>query len=45
MTPPDEIMVRIPTSEFKNFTSTGGMSAVPREVLANLGGITNNKQK
>ncbi len=43
--PPDEIMVRMPTSEFKNFTSTGGMSVVPREVLANLGAIINNKQK
>ncbi len=42
--PKDEVMVRIPTSEYKNFTSTGGMSVVPREVLANLGAITNGKQ-
>lgn len=45
MTPPDEVMVRIPTSEYKNFTSTGGMSVVPREILANLGGFINSKQK
>ncbi len=43
--PPEEIMVRMPTSEFKNFTSTGGMSVVPREVLANLGAIINGKQQ
>ena len=45
MTPPDELMVRVPTSEFKNFTSTGGMSVVPREVVANLGAFINSKQK
>lgn len=45
ITPPDEIMVRVPTSEFKGFSSTGGMSIVPREVVANLGAIINSKQK
>lgn len=45
ITPPDEIMIRVPTSEFKNFTSTGGMSVVPREVVANLGAFINSKQK
>lgn len=43
--PHDDITVRVPTSEFKGFTSTGGMSIVPKEVIANLGGIINNKQK
>ncbi len=43
--PHDDITVRVPTSEFKGFTSTGGMSIVPKEIVANLGGIINNKQK
>ncbi len=42
--PPDNIMVRVPTSEFKGFSSTGGMSIVPKEVIANLGAIINSKQ-
>ncbi len=45
ITPKDEIMIRVPTSEFKGFSSTGGMSVVPREVVANLGAIVNSKQK
>ncbi len=44
MVPRDDIMIRVPTSEFKGFRSTGGMSAVPKEVIANLGGIINQKQ-
>ena len=43
--PKDSITLRMPTSEFKGFASTGGMSAVPREVIANLGAMINNKQK
>lgn len=44
LVPPDDIMIRVPTSEFKGFTSTGGMSVVPREIVANLGAMINNKQ-
>lgn len=44
ITPPDNITIRVPTSEFKGFTSTGGMSVVPKEVIANLGAIINKKQ-
>ncbi|MBQ8168750.1 glycogen/starch synthase [bacterium] len=44
MTPSDDIVVRVPTSEFKGFSSTGGMSVVPKEVVANLGAIVNGKQ-
>ncbi|MBP3821181.1 glycogen/starch synthase [bacterium] len=44
ITPAKDLMIRVPTSEFKGFTSTGGMSIVPKEVIANLGGIINNKQ-
>ncbi len=40
----DDVMIRVPTSEFKTYISTGGMSTVPREVIANLGGIINQKQ-
>lgn len=43
--PKESIIVRMPTSEFKGFSSAGGMSIVPREVIANLGAIVNNKQK
>ena len=43
--PKDSITLRMPTSEFKGFASTGGMSAVPREIIANLGAMVNNKQK
>ena len=44
ITPADNITVRIPTSEFKGLSSTGGMSIVPKEVIANLGAIINSKQ-
>lgn len=43
--PKDDVMIRVPTSEFSGFTSTGGMSVVPKEVIANLGALVNNKQK
>ncbi len=43
--PKDASTVRIPTAEFRGFTSTGGMSIVPKELLANLAGMINNKQK
>ena len=43
--PHDDITIRVPTSEFRGITSTGGMSVVPKEVIANLGAIINNKQK
>ena len=44
MVAPDAITIRVPTTEFKGITSTGGMSIVPREVMANLGAFVNNKQ-
>ena len=44
MAAPDSITIRVPTVEFKGITSTGGMSIVPREVMANLGAFINNKQ-
>lgn len=43
--PKDDIMIRIPTSEFTGFSSTGGMSIVPREIVGNLGAMINKKQK
>ena len=43
--PLDEITIRVPTSEFKGLSSTGGMSIVPKEIIANLGAIINSKQK
>lgn len=45
MIPPDEVMVRVPTSEFVGFTKAGGMAVVPRDVIANLGAVINKKQK
>ena len=42
--PADNIMIRIPTSEFTGFTSTGGMSIVPREIVGNLSAMINSKQ-
>lgn len=44
MTPPDKITIRVPTTEFKGITSTGGMAIVPKEVMANLGAFINKKQ-
>ena len=44
ITPKDNVTVRIPTSEFTGFSSTGGMSIVPREIVGNLGAIINKKQ-
>ena len=44
LTPPDMVTIRVPTSEFKGIASTGGMSVVPREVVANIGALINNKQ-
>ena len=43
--PPEEVMVRVPTSEFVGFTKAGGMAVVPRDVIANLGALVNKKQK
>ena len=42
---PETVTIRVPTSEFKGIASTGGMSIVPKEVMANLGAFINNKQK
>ncbi len=43
--PKENTTIRIPTAEFRGFTSTGGMSIVPKELLSNLAGMINNKQK
>ena len=43
--PKGSITLRMPTSEFKGFSSTGGMAVVPREIVANLGAIVNGKQQ
>lgn len=42
---PDNAMVRVPTAEFQGITKTGGLAVVPRELIANLGALVNNKQK
>ncbi len=42
---PETVTIRVPTSEFKGIASTGGLSVVPKEVMANLGAFVNNKQK
>lgn len=44
ITPKDDITIRVPASEFKTYINAGGMSAVPREVISNLGAIINHKQ-
>ncbi len=41
----DEVMIRVPTIEFQGFAKTGGLATVPRELVANIGAIVNNKQK
>lgn len=43
--PGDTITVRVPTSELTGVAKTGGLAIVPREVIANLGALVNNKQK
>lgn len=45
ITLPDNAMIRVPTAEFTGFTKTGGLAVVPRELIANLGAVVNNKQK
>ena len=42
---PENAMIRIPTAEFQGFAKTGGLATVPRELVANLGAVINNKQK
>ncbi len=42
---PEVPVVRVPTSEFKGIASTGGLSVVPKEVIANLGAFINSKQQ
>ncbi len=44
-TPPEVAWVRVPTSEIRPFTNTGGLSIVPKELIANLAGFLNTKQK
>ena len=41
---PDHGVIRIPTSEYKGFASTGGMAAVPKEIAENLSKIIAGKQ-
>lgn len=45
MSIPEVPIVRVPTSEFKGIASTGGLSVVPKEVIANLGAFINSKQQ
>ncbi|MBR3890170.1 glycogen/starch synthase [bacterium] len=42
---PENAMIRVPTAEFTGFAKTGGLAVVPRELVANLGAVVNNKQK
>jgi glycogen synthase len=42
---PENAMIHAPTAEFQGFTKTGGLAVVPRELVANLGAVVNNKQK
>ncbi len=42
---PEELIVRMPTSEIRPFSNTGGMSIVPKELISNLAGMINTKQK
>lgn len=44
-TPPEVVTVRMPTAEIRPFTSTGGMSVVPKELITNIAGLLNTKQK
>lgn len=44
-TPPEVACIRMPTAEIRPFTSTGGMSVVPKELITNIAGILNTKQK
>ena len=38
-------MIRVPTAEYAGFAKTGGLAIVPKELIANLGAVINNKQK
>ena len=42
---PENAMVRVPSAEFAGFAKTGGLAIVPKEIIANLGAVVNNKQK
>lgn len=41
---PEGGMIRIPTSEYKGYASTGGMSIVPKEIAQNLSKIIAGRQ-
>lgn len=41
---PDHGIIRIPSSEFKGFASTGGMAVVPKEIADNIAKIVAGKQ-
>ena len=41
---PEGGMIRIPTSEYKGYASTGGMSIVPKEIAQNLAEIIAGRQ-
>lgn len=41
---PEHAVMRIPTSEFKGFASTGGMAAVPKEIADNIAKLVAGKQ-
>lgn len=41
---PEHAVIHAPTAEFQGFTKTGGLAVVPRELIANLGAVVNNKQ-
>ena len=42
---PDELYVRMPSSEWSGFAKTGGLAAVPPEMLAALSGLANKGQR
>ncbi len=42
---PDKAMIRVPTAEYAGFAKTGGLAIVPKELVANLGAVINNKQR
>lgn len=42
---PENAVIRIPTSEYKGYASTGGMSIVPKEIAQNLMKLLAGRQK
>ena len=42
---PENAAIHAPTAVLQGFTKAGGLAVVPRELIANLGAVVNNKQK